>query len=85
MGPDRPAGVSFTHFQERFMDNVFGMAAATGDSRRESNQALTPLKEHVKQLGTAPRRIGLLHDAPELFYESVSEGREFILIKNYLQ
>ncbi|MNO58307.1 fec operon regulator FecR [compost metagenome] len=67
------------------MDNVFGMAAAPGDSRREPNQALAPLKEQFKQLGTAPRRIGLLHDAPELFYESASEGRKFILIKNYLQ
>jgi hypothetical protein len=85
LGPDRPAGVGFTHFKKGFMDNVFGMAAASGDSRRESNQALTTLKEYFKQLGPAPRRIGLLHDAPELFYESVSEGREFILIKNYLQ
>ncbi|WP_256220661.1 hypothetical protein [Pseudomonas sp. P1.8] len=49
------------------MDNVLGMAAASGDSRREPNQALTPLKEHFKQLGAAPRRIRLLHDAPELF------------------
>ncbi|MFK3775631.1 hypothetical protein [Pseudomonas sp. NPDC089406] len=67
------------------MNDVFGVAAAANDLRGKPDQARTLVKEHVKQGGTAAGCTVFLHEAPDPFLKSASEGGESSIVKNYLQ
>ncbi|MNW14973.1 hypothetical protein D3C71_2133410 [compost metagenome] len=54
LGPDLFTLGSAAHFHEGVVNDVFCLAAATRYPRGEPNQAVTMVKEHVKQLGAGP-------------------------------